>query len=31
MCGVRDGALLTVCADVRGGMEADDDDEQPDE
>ena len=21
-CGVRDGALLTVCADVRGGMEA---------
>ena len=29
MCGVRDGALLTVCADVRGGMEADDDDEVP--
>ena len=25
-CGVRDGALLTVCADVRGGMEADDGD-----
>ena len=28
-CGVRDGALLTVCADVRGGMEADEEPPMP--
>ena len=28
-CGVRDGTLLTVCADVRGGMEQDDEDVAP--